>query len=516
MSRALTGSMPGTMRRLLIAAGAAAVAFAGQAPCLAAEEPDSFPKLEEVERDVSRLVKETEASVVSVNVRLKYEEILRGMGEEIRIAGKESDLARRVGSGIVLDAAGHIGTTAAVVLGATDIVIIPGGGGTKRSARIRGVDPFSGIAVLAPEQTDGLKAVRMAEEEAPVRALVIGLGNPAEEGPVYSLGFVSGTGVQEGPFRTGPFMKINAPTLPGAAGGPLFDTKGRLVGMLFGAGGPRRSVIRWTTHGEDADDPESMALLESMHRRDAGGGNVSFAVPVDTLRHVTGQLIKWGEVRRGWMGVSIESPETGEVVLTRVTPASPAAKAGLATGDRVVALDGTTLRSAEVLVERIARSAPGDVVRLVIVRGERRTDATVALETRPEADPQSHARHVPRVARRPILGVRIQPMEIEAGEVPGVPPGVGLEVVEVDEASRASQAGLSEGDVMVEALGIALRSVADLRSVLSMQAAGQLMPVKIVREGEIIVVTIPPPPAPPSQAPPAPRAPRPPRQPRGN
>lgn len=509
MARPGTRPMPGTAKRLLIAACAAAIAFAGNVRSAAAEERDSFPALEELEREVSRLVKETEGSVVSIVARLNYEEILRGMGKEVRITGGKEELARRVGSGVVLDDAGHIVTTAAVVLGATDIVIIPGGGGAKRSAKIRGVDPYSGLAVLVPEQTEGLKPVRMAEKEAQVGALVTGFGNPAEAGPVYSFGFVSGTGIQEGPFRTGPFMKINAPTLPGAAGGPLFDTKGRLVGLLFGADAPRRSVIKWTPHGQDADDPESIAMLESMHGRDAGGGSVSFAVPVDTLRHVTGQLIKWGEVRRGWMGVSIESPGPGEVVLTRVVRASPAAKAGLVTGDRVVAVDGTPLRTAEVLVERIARSAPGDVVRLAIVRAERRSDVVISLEARPEPAEQPLPRHT--AIRRPTLGVRIEQAELENGEVPGVPPGVGLEVLEVTDSSRAAQAGLSEGDVLVEALGIPLRSVTDLRNALSMQGVGQLMPVKILRNGTIMVVTIPPPPAPPAPAPVPRRAPRPPR-----
>ena len=510
------------MKRLLISACAVAVALAGAAaPTTGEEEKDSFPALEELEREVSRLVKESEGSVVSVIAHLKLEEILKGMGEEVRIAGEESDRARRVGSGVVFDDAGHIVTTAAVVAGATDIVIIPGGGGAKRRARIRGLDSYSGIAVLVPETIEGLKPVRMAESSAPVGALVTGFGNPAEDGPTYSFGFVSGTGIQEGPFRTGPFMKINAPTLPGAAGGPLFDTKGRLVGLLFGGGGPRRSVIKWKTRdGEEGEvDPETMALIESMHRRDAGGGNVSYAVPVETVRHVARQLIASGEVRRGWMGVSIETPEPGEVVLTRVAPKSPASKAGLATGDRVVAVDGKPLRSAEVLVERINRSAPGDVVKLSIAREEKRTDVVVSLEERPVAPQQAHEQQYRyQVMRRPApLGVRIQEAEEpEIEKLPGVVAGAGLVILEVDESSRASQAGLSQGDILVEAMGMPLRTVGDLRTALSAQALFP-MEVKLVRDGSIVLVTIPPPPAPPTPPiPPAPkRVPHPPR-PRGN
>lgn len=506
------------MKRFLIVSCAAAVALAGAAAETTGEEKDSFPALEELEREVSRLVKESERSVVSVVAHLKLEEILKGMGEEVRIAGEGSDRARRVGSGVVFDDAGHIVTTAAVVAGATDVVIIPGGGGAKRRARIRGLDPYSGIAVLAPETIDGLKPVRMAETSAPIGALVTGFGNPAEEGPNYSFGFVSGTGIQEGAFRTGPFMKINAPSLPGAAGGPLFDTKGRLVGLLFGGGGPRRSVIRWkTADGEEAAvDPETMALIESMHRRDAGGGNVSYAIPVETVRHVARQLIASGEVRRGWMGVSIETPEPGEVVLTRVVPKSPASKAGLATGDRVIALEGKPLQSAEILVERINRSAPGDVVRITIAREEKRSDIAVSLEERPAPHVQPREQYRYQYTRRPApLGVRIQ--EAEEGEIekiPGVIPGAGLVILEVDDSSRASQAGLFQGDILVEAMGMPLRTVSDLRSALSMQALFP-MSVKLVREGSIIVVTIPPPPPPPEPAPAAPRAPRPPR-PRNN
>ncbi len=470
-------------------------------PGHAEETPREFPAMAALEAEMTRLVEASRGSVVSVVARVGLEEILSDLGDDVRIQGPGIDGARRIGSGVVLDAEGHILTTATVVHGAREILVVPHNG-HRRKAILRAMDPDSGIALLTVDRAAGLKPILLAPDGAlPVGSLVTTFALSGGT-PDYSLGFVSGHGVQEGPFRSGTFLRVNALTLPGSAGGPVLDTRGRLVGIVFGARGPREPLIEWESH-EEGD--EGTVVLETLHRQGAAGSAISYAIPVETIRHVADQLIRWGEVRRGWLGVTIESPEPGDVRLTRVVENSPASGAGLRVGDRVLAVDGEPIPSAEILVARIARSSPGDRIRITVARkDDRRQEITVPLGER-RVDPPAprpwhhHERHV----ARPRLGVRLQPA--------GRGDEAGLLVLDVDEGSRARAADLRKGDVLIEATGRPLRGVGDLRRALMSQPADRVLEMTILREGQRIRVKVPPPPPPP-EAPGAPPPPSPRRE----
>ena len=200
----------------------AALLATGSAPAILAATPDApaaptarsdsaeFPALEAVEREVARLVESARPSVVTIIVRSRLAPLLGALGGEVRIEGDTGDggpIARRIGSGIVIDADGHIATLATLVSGATDVMVIPSKG-EKIRARVLGTDDYSGLAVLdLGEAGRGpwLKSVVFADSDAlKVGSLVTAFSSPSghpDAAPVYSFGFVSGMGVSEGPAR---------------------------------------------------------------------------------------------------------------------------------------------------------------------------------------------------------------------------------------------------------------------------------------------------------------------------
>ena len=509
----------------------ASLAAAG--PCPATAEPQQrqkrssdadFPALEAIERDVARLVERTRPSVVSIIARTRVEELLAKPGREVRSAGP----TQRVGSGVVIDGDGHVATLTSVVSGASEIVVLPADG-RRRSATIRGLDRDSGLAVLAVEGIGSISPVDLGQDDQiRVGSFVTAFGNPQADAGSYSVGFVAGKGMSHGPLRRGPYLRLNASTAPGAGGGPVVDSRGRLVGIVFGGRGSGtpadHPAISWQEGSPDPDSPEPLddeaaeldRVLEALHRAGSAGSGVSYAIPVDVVRRVTEQIIRSGSVRRGWVGVTIESPEPGEIRLARVTPGGPAEKAGLKVGDLIVALDGASIPTAESLVNLINMSPPDARLTFGIKRGEARMQVPVLLGIKPQHEAFAWPQMAPTPRpNRTRLGVVLVEPSAQARKQMKAPEGLGLLVQEVIEGTRAAAAGLEEGDLVLEALGIKIANLEDLRRALREQDPSRDMELHVIRaDGEQVVLLVPPPPPPPPRPAPAPspaaRQPRPP------
>ncbi len=513
---------------ILLAALLSGAASADEKPAPRPVAAPEYPALQALEREISRLVETARPSVVSVVTRARLENLLNGLGDHVRLETLHGDgpLARRVGSGVVIDGKGHIVTVSSVVAGASDVVVVAHDG-RKLPARIEGIDPASGLAVLFVEDSGSLSPARMSDSSRiDVGSLVTTFGADQGAGPAYSVGFVAGSGVSQGPFRRGPYLRLDAYTAPGAGGGPVFDSRGELVGLVFGArdlpSTGQDPVITWealsppdadSENDRDTDEETPSGAREyfrALHRAGSSGAGVSYAVPIEVVRHVTEQIIRSGSVRRAWLGVTIESDEPGEVRLTHVVPDSPASHSGLQEGDRIVSVDGEPLSVAETLVEKIAVATPGATVRLGLVREDRKVDVRVTLG---ERDDPKRAPPAPVWAFRfatPHLGVRLEEMDDVLRARLGAPAGVGVMVRQVDRNARAALAGIEPGDVIVSALGDEVRTITDLRKALQEQDEEDPMPLDVIRAGKKLVLLVPPPaPAPPPPAPPAaPRAPR--------
>jgi serine protease Do/serine protease DegQ len=279
--------------------------------------------------------------------------------------GQEAQPQISAGSGVIVDAAnGYVITNAHVVKDARAIQIK-----LKDNrifvAKLVGTDPGTDVAVLKVEAPK-LTEVKFGDsDELQVGDFVIAIGNPFGIGQTATSGIVSALG-RSGLSMEGfeHFIQTDAPINPGNSGGALVNLKGELVGINSAIIGP------------------------------AGGSvGIGFAVPAVIARAVMDQLIRFGEVRRGRLGVAMQDVVGGEgSTITDVVPNSPAAQAGLRKGDVVNGLNGRPVRSAAELRARLSIVPVGEAVELQVQRGAEalKVKATIAeVERRQSASAQA-------------------------------------------------------------------------------------------------------------------------------
>jgi serine protease Do len=496
-----------------------------QAP--AARPASEFPSLEALEGEVTRLVDTAGRSVVGIVGQGGIEGLLAALGDQIEIEGMDEKpngaLARRVGSGVVIDRQGHIVTLSSVVSGSTEVTVI-GSEGSKIAASVRGIDEETGLAVLETKGGTWEPALLGDSTDLRIGSLITALGRPQGASPIFSLGFVLGTGMSEGPMRRGSYLKLSAYSAPGAGGGPVFDRKGRFVGLIFGAQGSatQRSdpLVVWersmphddsggtTPEAEGEESDLSWRILGALHRAGAAGGQVSYAIPGNVVRRVSEQIIRSGAVKRGWIGINFEESEPGDLRLVKIIPGSPAEKAGLTAGDRIISINGDPLKMPVIQIDEAVSWPPGTSVQIGIQRGDKLLNLPVLLGEGPRS-PRLHFIGMPPPGRS--LGIKVEDIEDEQRARLGAPAGQGMLIKLVYEGSRAESAGLLPGDLIIEALGRPVGNIHDLWRAREEQGADQEMPIKVLRGGQPVMLRLAPAPEappPPAQAPPAPRPPR--------
>jgi Do/DeqQ family serine protease len=275
--------------------------------------------------------------------------------------GYEDRETQAAGSGVIVDAAqGYVLTNAHVVENETSITVTTKDN-HKYSAKLVGRDADTDVAVLKIE-AGHLTAVPLGDsDKLQVGDFVVAIGNPFGLGQTVTSGIVSALG-RSGLGIEGyeDFIQTDASVNPGNSGGALVDLHGNLVGI-------------------------NTAILAP------GGGNVGigFAVPISMARRVMDQLIQYGEVKRGRVGVEIQdlTPDLAQAmnttrisgaVIARVEPGSAADHAGLKSGDLIVSANGVAVRDGAQLRNTIGLSRIGDEVKLVVDRGG--SERTIAVK----------------------------------------------------------------------------------------------------------------------------------------
>ena len=267
------------------------------------------------------------------------------------------------GSGVIVDAAqGYVMTNAHVVENASSIEVTTKDN-RRLTAKLIGRDPDTDIAVLQIP-AGGLTAVPIGDSDRlQVGDFVLAIGNPFGLGQTVTSGIVSALGRNHlGIEEYEDLIQTDASINPGNSGGPLVDLQGRVVGI-------------------------NTAILAP------SGGNIGigFAVPINMARQVMDQLVNYGEVKRGRIGVAIQdlTPDLAQAlgtrhtqgaVIARVEPGSAAERAGLRTNDLVVAINGAPMRSGIELRNRVGLSRIGDEVELTVERGGTERNVTVRIE----------------------------------------------------------------------------------------------------------------------------------------
>ena len=345
------------------------------------------------------------------------------------------------GSGVIVDAArGYVLTNHHVIKDAEQAIVTLKDR-RQFQAKLVGADPGTDIAVLQIE-AQGLAALRFGDsDQLNVGDYVIAIGNPFGIGQTVTSGIVSALG-RSGLNIEGyeDFIQTDASINPGNSGGALVNLRGELVGINTAILGPSGSSV-----------------------------GIGFAVPSNMARAVLNQIVRFGEVRRGRLGVEMAdlTPDIAKklgvsaregAVVAAVQSGSPAEKAGLRERDVIVALNGRPIRAAAELRARLGLTPVGEEVDLRIVRGAdtRNIRARIAA---PQEFSGAEGKAVPQLPGMSVV-------EIERGSALYQRVQGGLVVAEVEQGSRAWQAGFRPGDILYAVNRTRVRTLAEFQAAL--------------------------------------------------
>jgi len=373
------------------------------------------------------------------------------------VVPKRRDQSRGLGSGVVYDAdKGYIITNAHVVEDAEDIVVTLNDGHSEK-ARLVGADPEADIAVLQIK-AQALHGIRLADSsKLRVGDFVVAIGNPfglkqtVTSGIVSALGR-SGLGIES--YEN--FIQTDASINPGNSGGALVNLRGELVGINTAILGPN-------------------------------GGNIGigFAIPINMARSIADQLIQYGEVRRGRLGVGIQdlTPALARAfnidnrdgaVVSQVEKDSPADKAGVVVGDVIVGVNGKPVRDSAELRNTIGLLRVDSEVSLDVIRDGEQQHLSAVIEAPPSANLQGN-----RLSEK-LAGAYFQDVTIDGDPA--------IAVAAVEPGSPADRAGLEEGDIIVSVNRKRVGNAADMAEAIALNDHAVLL--NIVRDGRGLFLLI--------------------------
>ena len=341
----------------LASAAAAVAAFAlispgGTTKTVVRQSPVSSaqPAAETSNLSVTDVYNRAEKGVVEITVK----STVSGNGFPF---GGGSQTQQAQGSGFVYDAAGHVVTNQHVVDGAQSISVRFWNGAAYQ-ATVVGADPSTDIAVIKVDAPASmLHPLALGDSGSlQVGQGVVAIGSPFGLEETVTAGIISALHREmtaPNNFTIADSIQTDAAINHGNSGGPLLDLNAKVIGVN--------------------------AQIES----DSGGNEgVGFAVPANTVRSIAGQLISSGTVKHAYLGVGITSASNG-VKLTQVRPGTPAAKAGLQSGDVITAIGSEQVRNASALSTAVDAKHPGDRVTLTYLRNGQSHTVTVTLAERP-------------------------------------------------------------------------------------------------------------------------------------
>jgi serine protease Do len=384
------------------------------------------------------------------------------------------------GSGFIFNTDGHILTNDHVVAGADHITVHLADGRSYRG-EIIGTDDKTDVAVLRirpPAGDPPLPVIPLGDSETvEVGEWAMAIGNPLGQlaGSV-TVGVISAKGRADLDIMGGgpdyqDFLQTDASINFGNSGGPLINTRGEVIGI--------NTAINPTGQG------------------------LGFAIPINMARVVSEQLIADGRVTRAYMGVVPQalSGELAEglglgvskgILVAHVETGGPAAAAGLRAKDVITRFDGQPVEEVNRFRRFVAEAPVGHRARLTVLRDGRTFEKDVELVRRPDDQP-AERRDRPAAGDRPAewLGARLEPMSRELADDWQVEFEPGLAVTDVAPGSNADEAGLGEGDVIVEVNDRAVRSLDDWREAIE-SARGRTRPLvlRVSRAGVVSYVAV--------------------------
>jgi serine protease Do len=371
-----------------------------------------------------------------------------------------------LGSGFIISKDGLILTNNHVIEGADEVnVTVTDEAGRERDydAEVVGRDPKTDLALIRIKAPADLPVVSLGDSSTvAIGQWVLAIGNPFGLGHTVTAGIVSAKGrvLGSGPYDD--YIQTDASINPGNSGGPLFNLQGEVVGI-------------------------NTAIL-------ATGQGIGFAIPVNLAKELLPQLRDRGFVTRGWLGVyiqkltpelagSVGAPDDRGVLVTEVAEGSPAAAAGIKRRDVIIEFDGRPVKDAAELPRLVASAPVGKSAPVVLIRDGNRKTVNVTVAELKEERAAAAPRPSPGAGAQRKLGFSVRELTPELATRFGDSPVRGVVVSAVDGGSAASDAGLEEGDLIVEINRQAIGSMKDFQSTLAGVRPNEPI-LLLVRRGE--------------------------------
>ena len=373
------------------------------------------------------------------------------------------------GSGVIVDRKGYIITNQHVVKGAERILVMFKDDEERYDAKLIGEDAETDLAVIHVDGKEGLQAAQIGNSDATnVGDWSIAIGSPFGYRETVTVGIISAkaremeAGQRSRPFAK--FLQTDAAINPGNSGGPLLNIRGEVIGI-------------------------NTAIIS----RTGGYDGIGFALPSNIAVKTYNQIIRYGRVSRGSIGVEFKADNPsltrsygaeGGVFVERVVEDGPAEKAGMLGEDIILSVDGTTIDSGERLIEVVAAIDVGETVPITVFRdGEELTlDVTIAdrlklypeqAEFRPETEDEEET-----TVR---FGITVQEISPERRARMRLEESGGILVTKVEHGSFAEKISLMPGDVVLAVNRLEIASTRELREIQKGLKPGSDVSVKILR-----------------------------------
>ena len=354
-----------------------------------------------------------------------------------------------LGSGFIIDESGIVITNNHVIKDADDIYV-RANGDKEYKATIIGADPLSDIAVLKIVSKDKFKPVRFGDSnKARIGDWVVAIGNPFGLGGTVTAGIVSARNRSIGLSRYEDYIQTDASINQGNSGGPLFNLKGDVVGI-------------------------NTAILGQ-----SGSIGIGFAIPSNSAKKVIDQLIKFGETKRGWLGVRIQvvTKEIADslkldkprgALVASVAKGSPSDKGGIKDGDVILEFDGKLINEMKELPIIVAETSVGKTVKVKIWRNNKELVKEILLgrlETSDDFMAQGTKPKLPKVVYLEGLKIKVRILnknDIEQRNLPSNTTGV--VITEIDQDSPVNY--LKVNNIIVEAQKKKIKTIGELENLV--------------------------------------------------
>lgn len=390
----------------------------------------------------------------------ELEEFLRRF--QIPMPRGDAQPARGLGSGFIVSSDGLVLTNAHVVRAGGDVVVRLT---DKREfkAKVIGTDTQTDVAVLKIEATD-LPTVKIGDPNAVrVGEWVVAIGSPYGFDNSVTAGIVSAKGrsLPDGTYV--PFIQTDVAVNPGNSGGPLFNMKGEVIG-----------------------------INSQIYSRTGGYQGLSFAIPMDVAANVQNQLVSYGKVTRGRIGVTIQEvnqslaesfglKKTTGALVSSVEKDSPAAKAGIEPGDVILKVDGREINGSMDLTGHVANLKPGSSARVEVWRKGASRVLTVTVG---EMTPQKVAAGKPGAEEQGRLGAAVRALTPQEQKEAGISGGVVVERV----GGAAAQAGLQRGDIILALNNTPVKDADQLRGIV--EKSGKRVALLVQRDNAKVYIPV--------------------------